>query len=107
MDRTTTLLTALRNTVERGEMPPPLQSSYRCDRCSLAGICLPDEVNLLREMEKEKKLPKILESEPEDEKVRMLLPARDDLVPLYVVGQGGRQLGSVASAWRSGLMMRA
>ena len=106
MDRTKALLAALRNTVERGEVPPPLQSSYRCDRCSLAGICLPDEVNLLREMEAEKKQQRNLEIDPRDEKVRMLLPMRDDQVPLYVLARG-RRLGSAASAWRSGPMMRA
>jgi len=97
MDRTKALLTALRNTVERGEMPPPLQSSYRCDRCSLAGICLPDEVNLLREKEEEKEL----EGKPEEEKIRMLLACRDDQVPVYVVGQGKtvRKRGERLEVW--------
>jgi CRISP-associated protein Cas1 len=101
MDRTKTLLATLRNTVERGEMPPPLQNSYRCDRCLLAGICLPDEVNLLREMEAEEKWQRNPESEPEDEKVRMLLPARDDQMPLYVVGQGKtvRKRGERLEVW--------
>ncbi len=96
MDRAQTLLAKLRNTVERGEMPPPLQNSYRCDRCSLAGICLPDEVNLLREMEAEKEQ----ESKPE-EKIRMLLASRDDQVPLYVVGQGKtvRKRGERLEVW--------
>lgn len=31
-----------------GQMPPPLEDSPKCPRCSLVGICLPDEVNLLR-----------------------------------------------------------
>ncbi len=101
MDRTKALLAALRNTVVRGEMPLPLQSSYRCDRCSLAGICLPDEVNLLREMDAEKKRQRNLESEPKDEKARMLLPARDDQVPIYVVGQGKtvRKRGERLEVW--------
>ena len=96
MDRTKALLANLRNIIERGEMPPPLQSSYRCDRCSLAGICLPDEVNLLREMEAEKEQ----ESKPE-EKIRMLLAGRDDQVPLYVVGQGKtvRKRGERLEVW--------
>jgi CRISPR-associated protein Cas1 len=98
MDRTKTLLASLRSAVERGEMPPPLQSSYRCDRCSLAGICLPDEVNLLREMEAEKEGGQ--ESNPE-EKIRMLLASRDDQVPLYVVGQGKtvRKRGERLEVW--------
>lgn len=66
-------------------MPPPLLNSSRCNRSSLAGICLPDEVNLLREVEAEKE--QNLEGKPE-EKARMLLASRDDQLPLYVVGQG-------------------
>ncbi len=41
-------LGALRSVVEGGRIPPPLQSSPKCNRCSLVGICLPDEINLLR-----------------------------------------------------------
>ena len=39
---------ALRSVVEGGQIPPPLQNSPKCNRCSLVGICMPDEVNLLR-----------------------------------------------------------
>ena len=39
---------ALRSVVEGGQIPPPLQDSPKCNRCSLVGICMPDEVNLLR-----------------------------------------------------------
>lgn len=39
-----------REIVERGEMPPPLESSPKCLGCSLVGICLPDETNLLRRL---------------------------------------------------------
>ncbi|MGH2763644.1 MAG: CRISPR-associated protein Cas4 [Thermoleophilaceae bacterium] len=38
----------LRNTAARDEPPPPLVDSPKCPRCSLVGICLPDEVNALR-----------------------------------------------------------
>ncbi len=31
-----------------GQMPPPLEDSPKCPRCSLVSICLPDEVNFLR-----------------------------------------------------------
>lgn len=54
--------------------PPPLVDSPKCPRCSLAGICLPDEVNLLRGVTLED--------------VRRLVPARDDAGPLYVLEQG-------------------
>jgi len=97
MDRAKSLLADLRSTIERGEIPPPLRSSARCDRCSLAGICLPDEVNLLREMEAEK----AQEIKPMEEKIRMLLPARDDAVPVYVIGQGHtvRKRGERLEIW--------
>jgi CRISPR-associated endonuclease Cas1/CRISPR-associated protein Cas4 len=31
-----------------GTMPPPLENSPKCPRCSLAAICLPDELHYLR-----------------------------------------------------------
>jgi CRISPR-associated protein Cas1 len=31
-----------------GRAPPPLEDSPKCPRCSLVGICLPDEVNFFR-----------------------------------------------------------
>ena len=48
--RTLTLesLRRLRGVVDAGEIPPPLEDSPKCPRCSLVGICLPDETNLLR-----------------------------------------------------------
>ena len=97
IDRAKSMLTELRSTVERGEIPPPLRGSVRCDRCSLAGICLPDEANLLREMEAENALV----GKPEEEKIRMLLACRDDQVPVYVVGQGKtvRKRGERLEVW--------
>jgi len=47
------LLDDVRNVVRRareaasGPLPPPLVDSPKCPGCSLVGICLPDEVNLL------------------------------------------------------------
>ena len=40
---------AFRATADAGVCPPPLEDSPKCPRCSLVGICLPDEVNFLRE----------------------------------------------------------
>jgi len=98
LDRTLSLLADMRRAVQRGELPPPLENSQRCDRCSMAGICLPDEVNLLREMGAEKEPTQ--ESNPE-ERIRMLLASRDDQVPLYVVGQGKtvRKRGERLEVW--------
>ena len=54
--------------------PPPLQSSPKCARCSLVGICLPDEINVLSGRQ---------ESPP-----RRLMAADPDAVPLYVTEPG-------------------
>ena len=37
----------VRRVATEGVMPPPLEDSPKCPRCSLVGICLPDEVNHL------------------------------------------------------------
>lgn len=57
----------------RPDAPVPLVDSPKCPRCSLVGICLPDEVGMLRR-----------EAALTDEDVRRLVPGRDDAVPLYV-----------------------
>ncbi|MCW5802249.1 MAG: CRISPR-associated endonuclease Cas1 [Deltaproteobacteria bacterium] len=83
--RTLELLAELRASAARDEAPPPLVDSPKCPRCSLAGICLPDETNLLR-------------GDDDDERVRRLVPSRDDALPLYVqtagskVGRSGAEL---------------
>jgi CRISPR-associated protein Cas1 len=38
----------LRLVASGGQIPPPLENSPKCPRCSLAAICLPDEVHYLR-----------------------------------------------------------
>ena len=77
--RTRALLAELRHVAAAGEMPTPLSDSPKCPRCSLAGICLPDEVNLLR-----------TQTGLEAQEPRRLLPARDDALPLYVQAAGAR-----------------
>ncbi|RQD81500.1 MAG: CRISPR-associated endonuclease Cas1 [Methanocalculus sp. MSAO_Arc2] len=90
--RTEELIETLREVAQVGRMPPPLNGSSKCIRCSLAGICLPDEVNALKQMEEESVL-----AEP----VRRLFPSRDDQVPLYVIGQGQtvRRRGDRLEIW--------
>jgi CRISPR-associated protein Cas1 len=63
--------------VESGgqELPPPLIDSPKCPRCSLVGICLPDETNQLA---------------GRSTGVRPMIPARDDGVPLHVQLVGGK-----------------
>lgn len=55
-------------------LPRPLVASPKCVGCSLVGICLPDEENLLGGSVSD---------------ARPLVPSRDDGVPLYVRLQGG------------------
>lgn len=47
-EQTLSAINGLRLTAAGGKMPEPLEDSPKCPRCSLVGICLPDEVNFLR-----------------------------------------------------------
>jgi CRISPR-associated protein Cas1 len=76
--RTRELLAQAREAGTRAELPPPLRSSPKCQRCSLHGICLPDEINLLRS------------DEAETVPVRRFVPTSDESTPLYVQEQGAR-----------------
>ena len=79
VQQTLELLGAAREMAGGGEIPPPLEDSPKCPRCSLVGICLPDEVSFLKGSR--------YVVRPDD--VRRLMPARDDALPMYVVAQGG------------------
>lgn len=72
--RATTLraIAGLRAAADSKQRPPPLENSSKCPRCSLAGICLPDETNLFRKGY----VP------------RPLNPADDPALPLYVQTPG-------------------
>ncbi|MBI1902227.1 MAG: CRISPR-associated endonuclease Cas1 [Planctomycetia bacterium] len=87
-----------------GKIPPPLVDSPKCPRCSLVGICLPDETTVCRESEAPSDrvvqrtlfdidVPPLTGRPPrgaDESAVRRLLPARDDLRPLYLSTQGLR-----------------
>lgn len=92
--RSIELLTQAKRVAETGEIPPPLRDSPKCVGCSLAGICLPDELNLLNEFEtsdeEEIQNPK---SEIQNPAVRRLMPLRDDTLPVYVQGAYGLSVG--------------
>ena len=79
--RTVEFLMRARRVAETGEIPPPLVDSPKCVGCSLAGICLPDEINLLRSKDEEADTP------------RRLMPLRDDSLPVYVQGAYGLSVG--------------
>lgn len=64
----------LRAAAASGHRPPPLENSPKCVRCSLAGICLPDETNVFRK----------------GYKPRPLNPADDSALPLYVQTPGAK-----------------
>lgn len=78
IDLTLKNLDVVRQMAIGGKIPPPLEDSPKCPRCSLVGICLPDEVTFL-------KGSKYI-VRPDD--VRRMMPARDDALPMYVLSQG-------------------
>jgi CRISPR-associated protein Cas1 len=94
--RTLELLRAARRTAETEDIPPPLVDSPKCPRCSLVGICLPDEVNLLRigDVQPAADSPQDHASSPtvsitgQRAEPRRLVPARDDHIAVYVQGHG-------------------
>ena len=47
IDRTLTAIDDFRTTAAAGVIPAPLEDSPKCSRCSLMGVCLPDEVRFL------------------------------------------------------------
>ncbi len=64
----------LRLAAEARRIPPPLENSPKCARCSLLPICLPDEVNLFRTGALPRTPP----------------PPADMALPLYVQSPGAR-----------------
>lgn len=117
IDRTLTAAAQARAVTGAGQIPPPLEDSPKCKGCSLAPICLPDEVTLLKGLKGEP-LDEPAEQlafafaepvsagdtaapEPDPwqlgppereypDAIRRLVPARDEAVPLYVQTQHGR-----------------
>ncbi len=72
--RTKAAIAELRLAAAAGRLPPPLVDSPKCTRCSLAGICLPDEIAFFR-----RGLPP-----------RPLNPSADTALPLHVQEPGAR-----------------
>ncbi len=48
VERTLELIREMRETMRGATIPPPLEDSPKCPKCSLVSICLPEEVNFLR-----------------------------------------------------------
>jgi len=76
VEQTATAIEELRGNAARDEPPPPLIESPKCPRCSLVGICLPDEVNALRDRS---------ERPP-----RRLVAGDPPATPLYATNAGSR-----------------
>lgn len=74
VERTLKIASSARALAMRPAPPPPLTSSPKCSRCSLAGICLPDEINLL--------------AGRQGGSPRRLIAADSDATPLYVTEPG-------------------
>jgi CRISPR-associated endonuclease Cas1/CRISPR-associated protein Cas4 len=79
---TRTRIAELRDVAARGVMPPPLEDSPKCPRCSLVSICLPDETRHLTQ------------GGPPP---RKLVPSAVDTYPVYVHHPGAhvRKKGDV------------
>lgn len=107
--RTRELVGQLREMAAGGTMPPPLDDSPKCPRCSLVGICLPDETRLLAADESDDSAPgSSLRERGEIREVRRLMPARDDALPLYIQEQGAilGKSGDVLTVKKSGQMVQ-
>lgn len=92
-----------RQIVAEGRIPPPLEDSPKCPRCSLVAICLPDETNLCAESGARRTGTRSVQrtlfaidppptasvgSGAAPAELRRLVPARDDLRPVYLNTQG-------------------
>lgn len=92
-------------------MPPPLDASPKCPRCSLVTICLPDETNICRQIDVDgdpivqpmlfhvgPTWHSLAAAEQPPQEVRQLITARDHRKPLYLnqpgltVGKSGEVL---------------
>jgi len=79
--KTLMALHKLKDIASSGKIPEPLDDSPKCNGCSLAGICLPDETELLGLTDREDR---------HIGKPRMILPSADESLPVYVQTQGYR-----------------
>ena len=105
IDETVAAIRAAWQLAESGRRPMPLIDSPKCPRCSLVGICLPDETVACHDRLTEPRttgtgqrllfdigprrfasIEPAMPDGPGD--LRRLVPARDDLRPLYLNTQG-------------------
>jgi CRISPR-associated protein Cas1 len=96
--RTRELLALAHAAAQATIIPDPLNDSPKCNGCSLAGICLPDETLALRRRQAETvgeveaaappAKPRAGPGEEHPAMIRRLYPPRPDATPLYVQHQG-------------------
>lgn len=90
-------ITQAKDAASSSQIPDPLVDSPKCPRCSLVGICLPDETNALRARSLKFEDGRAVQMEMFDENhrtvappVRQLIAPREALRPLYLNSQGMR-----------------
>lgn len=101
VDQTLQSMAKAREIMAGSEIPPPLVDSPKCPRCSLVGVCLPDETHQCSVEDRHRRLvqqtlfevdsPRLASTRVDSnggDEVRRLVPARDDLRPLYLNTQG-------------------
>ncbi|MGB7347732.1 MAG: CRISPR-associated endonuclease Cas1 [Pirellulaceae bacterium] len=74
--QTHSAVTQARQVAASGQIPPPLVASPKCPKCSMVGICLPDETR------------RFSDSTLSTDDVRPMITARDQRRPLYLNTQG-------------------
>ena len=78
VEKTLQMIKEMREMAKTDTIPPPLVDSPKCPRCSLVGICLPDETNLLSDSA----------HHINKDQIRRMYPIRNDAIPVYVQEQG-------------------
>ncbi|KZS58233.1 CRISPR-associated protein Cas1 [Mycobacterium kansasii] len=74
LSRVTNIVAAARKVAQQSAAPLPLVNSPKCVRCSLVGLCLPDETNALLARQ--------------EQRPRRLVPRDPDQRPVYVTEPG-------------------
>ena len=101
---------ALRRARADRRCPAPLVDSPKCTGCSLAPICLPDELIALTRPASAHDTEANGEVESDEDTMRRLMPARDDAIPLHVGHQGaviGKRGEELIVKYRGGELARA
>ncbi len=92
--RTLQLIADFRRCAKEGTIPPPLDDSPKCPRCSLVSICLPDETRLLSHLHGDDiaavEDASVSEGRGYSKPIRQALVPKSDAVPLHISEQGAK-----------------